>query len=246
MPSPGKAVPPARVSRPPPVLAGRSYSVSAKVVREALRRKALVRARLAVAVAARANSRTRRNAARLIVYLRARRAAKRPSGSTKTGDDTPAKTTTKPATKTTTIPGNGAGTKTVRSPVTAGCDVGFGAFASPSAIPGACWRPYSDDSPFNQQLPASPRLAANSAAIVNTVTGWGTPADLPAGTTSSSGDWNHPVYYSSASDPVFTVHCTEDWGTCEVEGLKVHVPDAARAASSSDAHMAVVDQENNW
>ena len=39
--------------------------------------------------------------------------------------------------------------------------------------PGACWRPYADDSPFNQRLPRRPRLDPRSDAIVRRVTGWG-------------------------------------------------------------------------
>jgi hypothetical protein len=231
-----KAVAPERVTRVRLALGSKTYTVRADVVRTALRRKRLVRARLAVAVSARVRKVSARRRARLLVYVKAAKQttpAKKPS--------TSAATTTKTAAGTTT------GTKTARSPVTAGCGVGWGAFASPVAIPGACWRPYSDASPFNQELPANPRLAGNSASIVNTVTGWGSgPADLPAGTTQSSGDWNHPAYYSSPADPVFTVHCTESWGTCEVEGMQVHIPDAARAASSSDAHLAVVDQAGGW
>ena len=236
-----KAVKPERVSRVRLALGSKSYRVRTDVVRTALRRKRLVRARLAVAVSAKVRRTSARRRARLLVYVKPvakkRTATTKKKTSTGTATPTGAKTTTSTAT----------GTKTARSPVTAGCGVGWGAFASPVAIPGACWRPYSDSSPFNQQLPANPRLASNSAAIVNTVTGWGSgPADLPAGTTQSNGDWNHPIYFSSPSDPVYTVHCTEDWGTCEVEGLQVHIPDAARAASSSDAHMAVVDQVNGW
>src|SRR3954469_22975009 len=234
-----KAVSPSRVSRVRLVLGGKSYRVRTDVVRTALRRKRLVRARLAVAVSARVRRTSARKRARLLVYVKP--VVKKKAPAKKKTSTTTTTTTAKPAT------GTATGTKTARSPVTAGCGVGWGAFASPAAIPGACWRPYSDNSPFNQQLPANPRLAPNSASIVNTVTGWGSgPADLAAGLTQGNGDWNHPIYFSSPSDPVYTVHCTENWGTCEVEGLQVHIPDAARAASSSDAHMAVVDQVNGW
>ncbi|MBI5105365.1 MAG: hypothetical protein HZB46_10375, partial [Solirubrobacterales bacterium] len=40
----------------------------------------------------------------------------------------------------------------------------FGTFGA-GAWPGACWRPYAEDSPFNRPLPAEPRLARGSAAI---------------------------------------------------------------------------------
>jgi hypothetical protein len=59
-------------------------------------------------------------------------------------------------------------------------------------------------------------------------------------------DWSHPVYYSQPSDPVFTIHCAEEWGTCEVEGAQIRIPDAARPASGGDGHMAVIDQASGW
>src|SRR3954470_17701337 len=110
-------VSPSRVSRVRLVLGGKSYRVRTDVVRTALRRKRLVRARLAVAVSARVRRTSARKRARLLVYLRAakRTPAKKPS--------TSATTTTKTATGTTTT-----GTKTARSPITAACGVGWGAF----------------------------------------------------------------------------------------------------------------------
>jgi hypothetical protein len=41
----------------------------------------------------------------------------------------------------------------------------FGSFSS-SNLPGSCWRPYADDSPFNTPVPANPRISPDSAAAV--------------------------------------------------------------------------------
>ena len=112
--------------------------------------------------------------------------------------------------------------------------------------PTGCWRPYNDASPFNQVIPPNPRLVPNSSAIVETMTSWGQPADLRAGTADSSSDWDHPIYFSQPSDPVFTVHCTESWGRCEIEGERIRIPQAARAAGGGDAHMTVIDQSTGW
>ena len=112
--------------------------------------------------------------------------------------------------------------------------------------PGACWRPYADDSPFNQRLPRRPRLDPRSDAIVRRVTGWGEPAELRAGVAGTEGDWQHPIYYPDGNDPEFQIHCVEDWGTCEIEGMRVRIPDAARAAAGSDGHLTVVDQDSGW
>jgi len=112
--------------------------------------------------------------------------------------------------------------------------------------PGACWRPYADDSPFNQLLPRRPRLDPRSDAIVRRVTGWGEPAELRAGVAGTDGDWQHPIYYPDGNDPEFEVHCVEDWGTCEIEGMRVRIPDAAKPAAGSDGHLTVVDQDSGW
>lgn len=117
---------------------------------------------------------------------------------------------------------------------------------APGAWPGGCWRPYSDSSPFNRPLPPNPRLVGNSSAIVDTLTSWGQPADLRAGIADTGSDWDHPIYFASASDPVFTVHCTASWGKCEIEGEQIHIPQAARAAGGGDAHMTVIDQAGGW
>jgi hypothetical protein len=113
-------------------------------------------------------------------------------------------------------------------------------------MPDACWRPYSRSSPFNTPLPAKPRLAPGSVAMIRTMTEWGEPEELIAHVADSAGDWTHPYYFSARGDPVFTVHCLKGWGTCEIEGMKVRIPDAARPAGGGDAHMAVVDQESGW
>ena len=121
------------------------------------------------------------------------------------------------------------------------CVPAFGEFGG-MVRPEACWRPYSETSAFNQLLPASPRLAAGSAAIVSRVVGFGPLQHLTAGDAGTVLDGGRPMYFSAPSDPVFVVHCVEAWGTCAIEGDEVRIPDAARAAGGEDAHLTVVDQ----
>jgi hypothetical protein len=121
----------------------------------------------------------------------------------------------------------------------------FGTFSSRN-VPGACWRPFSDSSPFNQAVPASATLAANSAAIVSRLTSWGTPGKHASGDAGTAGDWSHPIYYSQPGDPVYTAHCTEPWGTCDMEGMQIRIPAAAQPAAGSDGHLAVIDQQSGW
>ena len=112
--------------------------------------------------------------------------------------------------------------------------------------PPADWRPYSDDSPFNQLLPEDPRLHPSSDAIVARLTEEGGPSDLRAGVADSDGDFQHPTYWSTPDDPEFTIRCTRPYGRCEVEGMRVRIPERARPAGGSDAHLAVVDQRSGW
>lgn len=117
---------------------------------------------------------------------------------------------------------------------------------SVGAWPSACWRPYADTSPFNRPISTTPAVRADSAAIVARVLGFGAATNLVAGTAGTTSDWQHPTYYSQATDPLFTLHCTQAWGTCPIEGMQIRVPDAARPAGGSDAHMTVVDQATGW
>jgi hypothetical protein len=75
---------------------------------------------------------------------------------------------------------------------------------------------------------------------------FGQPANLVAGQAGTSDDWYHPTYYSSAGDPRYTLHCTEPWGACAVEGIRLRIPAAARPAGGGDGHMTIVDQAGGW
>jgi hypothetical protein len=113
--------------------------------------------------------------------------------------------------------------------------------------PDACWRPYGAASPFNQRLPAQPRLSPDSRRVVRRLTRRGGPSDLALGVTDTDSDWNHPTYYARRKDPVYTLRCYESgWGRCEIEGLRVRIPAAARPAAGGDGHLAVIDAAHRW
>ncbi|MGI8729125.1 MAG: carbohydrate-binding domain-containing protein [Solirubrobacteraceae bacterium] len=122
---------------------------------------------------------------------------------------------------------------------------GFGGFGV-GAWPGACWRPYADTSPFNMAIPATATVGARSAQTVSRLLGFGSASHLVAGTADTTSDWQRPTYYSQATDPLYTLHCTESWGTCALEGVQIRVPEAARPAAGSDGHMTIIDQANGW
>lgn len=121
----------------------------------------------------------------------------------------------------------------------------FGTFAEGN-WPGACWRPYGDDSPFNRRLPANPKVAANSSTVVGRALGFGPITHLRAGTAGTEEDYGDVTYWSRPSDPEYTIHCVEDWGRCAIEGHVVRIPAAAQAAKGSDGHMTVIDQQSGW
>ena len=112
--------------------------------------------------------------------------------------------------------------------------------------PTGCWRPYADDSPFNQRLPSDPRLDPRSEQIVARFAEGGGPSDLRAGIADTSSDYQHPTYWSEKDDPEFEITCTREFGRCEVEGMRVRIPDLARPAAGSDRHLTVVDQDSGW
>lgn len=121
------------------------------------------------------------------------------------------------------------------------CQVQWGGYGD-GVQPPACWRPYAPTSPFNRKLPANPRLAPDSAAVVRRVTGFGPLQHMTGGAAGTTRDWGHPTFFSRPGDPVYTVECTEDWGTCPLEGKQIRMPDEARPAGGDDGHMTIVDQ----
>jgi hypothetical protein len=104
--------------------------------------------------------------------------------------------------------------------------------------PPACWRPYAATSPFNVPIPPNPKLNPRSAAIVRRLVEQGPPAPERLGISHSGGDFDHPLYWARATDPLVTVH-----GSAPVEGDRIHVPAGAKPADGDDAHMTIVEPD---
>jgi len=154
-------------------------------------------------------------------------------------------TTSSTTAPTTTAPTSGS-TGTSETTLPEACRTTETVVFSATNLPGGCWRPYSDASPFNQVLPAGAKISSRSDAIVRRITGFGSVQNLTAGQAGTADDFGHPTFYNKVTDPEFTVHCVEDWGTCPVEGMKVRIPDQAKAAAGDDGHMTVVDQASGF
>lgn len=115
--------------------------------------------------------------------------------------------------------------------------------------PPSCWRPFADSSPFNRTISSSPTLDANSNDIVSYLTSGTNPSKLSSNTGGATNDFWHANYFAKPTDPLYTVHCTEPWGTCEPEGDDFRIPADAKPAgylgsgSSLDHHISVVQPD---
>lgn len=113
----------------------------------------------------------------------------------------------------------------------------------------ACWQPFSGTSPFNTPLPSAPALAPNSATVQQHMVQYGWALDGSTSGFTLKGGGSRPVYFGSPSDPVMTIHCTDEQGpgTCQgtngidVNGAQINVPAGARPDSNTDAHMTVIE-----
>ena len=122
--------------------------------------------------------------------------------------------------------------------------------------PPTCWRPYSDASPFNKRVRASPTLMSNSAAIMDRILGRTNsipdpakglrPGNLHA---HKAGLFGEPTFWprSGITQHTFTISCGA-FGKCSLDGKAIKVPRSAtieggwRAPAFADRHMTVA----NW
>ncbi|MBX5443023.1 MAG: hypothetical protein IRZ32_16035 [Solirubrobacteraceae bacterium] len=106
--------------------------------------------------------------------------------------------------------------------------------------PGAGWSPYNASSPFNTRItnpvvhPQSSQLVANSLGAA------GKPRTLLV-SPAPSHDYQHPIYYATASDPLMTIQA----GSYALTGRQIRVPANAIAAGGGDGHMSIV-QPDGW
>jgi hypothetical protein len=136
--------------------------------------------------------------------------------------------------------------------VRSGC-ADLGSFSAASH-PGACWRPFSPTSPFNQRLlPDDPRVVPNSAQIVSRLNSFGKPGTMEFGPgEANQGRGAKPIYYNKPTDPLYTLRFTEDprnggsWGPLALNGMQVRIPDGATPGQATDRHMIIVDQASGY
>ena len=95
-------------------------------------------------------------------------------------------------------------------------------------------RPFSAASAWNTPVGANPVLDPRSAAMVRSVA----PSNRATANLYAYGD---PVFTAVAGTPTATVDCTEDWGTCDLEGRPIRIPADAKPTAGSDGRMIIVD-----
>ncbi len=106
--------------------------------------------------------------------------------------------------------------------------------------PPASYRVYAGTAWINRSLPANPQTDPNSAAIVAQLNSHGSPEDKPAG---ALNDYDHPIYWSKASDPIYTLSGCGYSGA--LNGITIHALKGMVPGGGSDAHLAVMDQASN-
>ena len=117
--------------------------------------------------------------------------------------------------------------------------LGWGRFGPGSWPPGS-WRPYASTSPFNRWVFPS-AVHPRSAAITKKVLSWGAPGNLMTIGLGPTNDYGHPTYYAQPADPLYTLKSSGY--SPAVNGMKIRIPSAARAAGGADAHLTVVEPD---
>ena len=106
--------------------------------------------------------------------------------------------------------------------------------------PVACWRPFADDSPFNQKMDGGARIAPDSSQVISNLESAGGVTKGRAGIADTSQDYYKPYFFAGANDPEYTIHGGSTTPPFEVDGEKVRMPEGARPAAGSDHHLTIV------
>ncbi len=125
---------------------------------------------------------------------------------------------------------------------------GYGSL-SPGEHPDECWRPYSDNSPFNWRIPANARTHQKSDAQVRELFDQGIDAIVRG---DREKDMGVSLFFADAATPTKNIDCLENWGTCELEDVPVPFPAEAipsgewplpSSSADYDSHVTIVDQD---
>ena len=121
-----------------------------------------------------------------------------------------------------------------------------GDFHSPDGFPPASWRPWADDSPWNQRIPENARLDPRSGDYVQRMLEPGPLEPLVVGKADTSSDFAHAIYYADSSDPLYRIEGGSRTEPYAIDGKQVRLPKGAKPASGDDSHLAIVYDGEHW
>ena len=108
--------------------------------------------------------------------------------------------------------------------------------------PPACYKPYSATAWINRPLPPNPTVDPNSASKVSAFNSHGPPEDHGVASLGVSyDDYDHPIYWSKARDPAYTI---AGCGSGKLNGVTFHALTGMVPGGGTDGHVAVMDQSS--
>jgi hypothetical protein len=93
---------------------------------------------------------------------------------------------------------------------------------------------FAPTSPWNAQIPGSPALDPNSAAIAGYLG-----SEMKA--YASLYEYGVPIWTATPSDPFNKLLCLEPWGTCQLSEQLIQIPSNAVPTGGSDGAMVVIN-----
>jgi hypothetical protein len=119
--------------------------------------------------------------------------------------------------------------------------------------PPASWRPFNSSSLWNTPIPGNATATADSSAIITWLNSFtGGPTDRFCGEAGTTDDFDHPIYYAAAGDPLQRVQLSAGardpslLGRTHVTNLQdrlMPVPVNSPQAGGSDGHLCVVTED---
>jgi hypothetical protein len=114
--------------------------------------------------------------------------------------------------------------------------------------------PYFPESDFLKPLGGNPTPSPNTAAYLAKIAnadGGLSLGELQFAENASGikNDYLFPIYRADNDGPSYTVHCTEPWGTCGVEGLSVHLLPTMEPedyGNNGDRHIGLIDVASGY
>lgn len=116
-----------------------------------------------------------------------------------------------------------------------------GGYVANANDPPPSWTAYAQASVWNTKIPANPKLASYSAAVVARQFPGGSNPDTARANEAGQYDYAHPRFIATTNDLLLTVKCTQ-YCAAGVPA-RMYVPPKARPAGGGDGHFDVVQPD---